>query len=216
MRYLATIVIIAFFFSNSYSQVRTSGKAAKDWTFQMGPTVGMIDGKRLAPTTYGLILQPKFIFGQLGRETSVSVSMPLTALMFSQKYGANSIVNSGFSANIPIVLDFNFYHAAFKREKRTLGAYLGAGWNFNYMNFSTYRADPIDITNDVKNNYDGLNHGPYFNAGIRIKIANGASFDIRVYGTMSLARTPLNVYGVGVLYNFGMKAKSYGQGSGWF
>ena len=202
MRYITSIIVLVLLVSNSFSQVRTSGKQKKEWAFQMGPTIGIIDGRTLSPTIYGLIIQPKYIFGQLGRENSVCIGMPLTAVMFKQKLGADSVVNGGYSVNLPIVMDFNFYHGAFKRPKRRLGAFLGAGWNFNIMSFTTARY-PGDDTRDVDANYSGLNHGPYFNGGVRIGIAKGASIDIRGYGTMSLSNPSLMVAGVAILYNFG-------------
>jgi len=208
MRHITTLIVLVLLVSNSFSQVRTSGKQRKSWVFQAGPAIGIIDGTYLSPTTYGLILEPKLIFGQLGRESSVSLGLPVTGLMFSQKAGADSVITSGYSINIPVVMDFNFYHAAFKRPKRRLGAFIGLGWDFNYMGFTTSNRE------GVKENFAGLNHGPYFNGGIRVNVANGASFDIRGYGTMSLKSKSLMVAGVALLYNFGMgKGRSKG---GWF
>ena len=208
MRHITTLIVLVLLVSNSFSQVRTTGKHRKAWAFQMGPTIGIIDGTYFSPTTYGILIEPKLIFGQLGREVSVSLGMPTKALAFSQKAGADSVISNGYSVNLPIVMDFNFYHAAFKSPKRILGAFVGFGWDMNHMIFATSNRE------GVMENFVGINHGPYFNGGIRVNVANGASFDIRGYGTMSLSKKSLMLAGVALLYNFGMgKQKRKG---GWF
>ena len=213
MRHITTLIVLVLLVSNSFSQVRTGGKQRKAWVFQMGPAIGVMDGSRFTPTIYGAILEPKFIFGQMGRKSSVSLGMPLEVLGFKQKSGKyvvsgeDSVVTSGVSINVPIVMDFNFFHGAFKRPKHRIGVFIGAGWDFNYVNFGTSNAE------DVHDTYSGLNHGPYFNGGIRFNLANNASFDIRGFGTIAV-NTELTSAGIALLYNFGMgKHKSKG---GWF
>jgi len=213
MRHITTLIVLVLLVSNSFSQVRTSGKQRKTWVFQAGGAVGVMDGTRFSPTIYGVVLEPKYIFGQMGRKSSVSLGMPLEILGYKQKSGKyrgteeDSVVTSGVSINVPIVMDFNFFHGAFKRPKHRLGAFLGFGWDFNYLNFNTSNAE------DVKDNFGGLNHGPYFNGGIRINLANNASFDIRGFGTIAV-NSQLTSAGIALLYNFGMgKHKSKG---GWF
>ncbi len=208
MRHITTLIVLVLLVSNSFSQVRTSGKQRKAWAFQAGPAIGVMDGTYFSPTIYGAILEPKFIFGQMGRKSSVSLGMPVKVLGFSQKAGVDSVISSGFSANIPIVMDFNFFHGAFKKPKHRLGAFIGAGWDFNYLNFG------ISNREGVEENFGGLNHGPYFNGGIRFYIANNASFDLRGFGSISVKNKSLMIAGVALLYNFGIgNHKSKG---GWF
>lgn len=213
MRHITTLIVLVLLVSNSFSQVRTTGKYRKTWVFQGGGAVGVMDGSRFAPTIYGLILEPKYIFGQMGRKSSVSLGMPLKILGFKQTSGKykgteeDSVVTSGVSVNVPIVMDFNFYHGAFKSSKHRVGFFIGAGWDFNILAIGTANAE------DVDEKYSGLNHGPYFNGGLRFNLANNASFDIRGFGTVAV-NSQLTSAGIALLYNFGMgKAKKKG---GWF
>jgi hypothetical protein len=160
----------------------------------------------------------------MGRHSTVSFGLPFKATYFS-KTVKDSTVYDGFSGNIPVVLDFNFYHGAFKGPDNRLGAFIGFGWNFNYVSFSTVppattSSTPGGLpgestTRDLKKDYGGLNHGPYFNGGLRFNFGNGASLDLRGFVNMGLGDKPLSLYGVALLYQFGMKKQSYSKG-GWF
>jgi hypothetical protein len=216
MRYINITVILLLVYITSFGQVRTKGKQRSEWSFSMGPSVGMMDGRLLSPVGYGAMFKPRFTFGAMGRESSASLEMPITLLSFKQKYGADSIVNQGFSVNIPFLLDFNFYHGAFKRPDKTFGLHFGGGWNFNYMSFSTARTDVEDPSRDVKTNYEGLNHGVYLDGGIRFGFKTGVSLDVRVYANITFQSPELSLYGVALVYDFGMKKRSLGQGSGWY
>jgi hypothetical protein len=216
MRKLSIVIILILIFTSSFGQVRSSKRERPTWVFSMGPTVAMFDGKLFTPTGFGAVFEPRFIFGNMGRNASASLDLPITLMSFTQKYGTDSIVNQGFSGNLPIVLDFNFFHGAYKRPDKHIGPYFGFGWNFNYLSFSTAREDKEDPSRDVKTNYEGLNHGLYVNGGFRIGIRSGVSFDIRTYAFIRFKSPEMSMYGVALLYNFGMKKKSYGQGSGWY
>lgn len=207
MRYFIITLVLILVSLTSFGQVRHKGKQRAAWTFSMGPTVGLMDGTRFAPTTYGLSIQPRLIFGSLGRHSSASLAMPVMLNSFKQTYGIDSIITNGFTANIPIVVDFNFYHGAFKNTDNKIGFYLGAGWNFNYTSFSSSNRE------GVKDNYQGLNHGVYTNGGIRFGFPSGVSFDVKVYASLVFKTPELTIYGVAVLYNFGMKKR---KGGIWF
>jgi len=223
MKYFSTLLIVLLLSSFSYSQVRSNKALRPTWVFEMGPAIGIMEATGFSPTGYGAILEPRLIFGKMGRRSTVSLGIPLKAFYFSRTV-KDSTVYDGFSANVPIVLDFNFYHGAFKGPDHKLGAYFGAGWNFNYVTFSTVPPPSTSTggvipgettTRDLKEDYGGLNHGPYFNGGIRFNFGNGASFDLRGFVNMGLGDKPLSLYGVAILYNFGMKRQSYSKG-GWF
>jgi len=210
MRYIVVTLLFILVYTTSFGQVRSNKKERTSWTFSMGPTIGLMDGTRFSPTSIGGMLEPRVIFASLGRDASVSLGMPIMLSSFKQKYGVDSVIANGFAANVPIVLDFNFFHGAFKRPDRHIGFYVGAGWNFNYNSIGTSNRE------GVKENYDGLNHGIYTNGGIKFGFKNGVSFDVKVYACLTFATPELTSYGVGLLYNFGMHKKSYGQGSGWY
>jgi hypothetical protein len=214
MRHITTLIVLVLLVSNSFSQVRTNAKHRKAWVFQAGPAIGVMDATSFAPTVYGAILEPKLIFGQMGRKSSVSLGAPIKILGLKRKSGTyresgeDSVVTSGISVNVPIVMDFNFYHGAFKSPNHRLGVFLGFGWDFNYIMLNTANKP------GVKERVEGLNHGPYFDGGIRFKFVDGASFDIRGFGSFGVNKSNVMVAGVALLYNFGMgKPKRKG---GWF
>ncbi len=215
MRHITTLIVLVLLVSNSFSQVRTGGKQRKSWAFQAGPAIGVMDASPSSgPTVYGAILEPKFIFGQMGRKSSVSLGFPISILGLKSKSGKyrgtkeDSVVTSGISVNVPITMDFNFYHGAFKGPKHRIGVFLGFGWDFNYVVLSTSNRE------GEKEASEGLNHGPYFNGGFRFNLANNASFDLRGFGTFGVNKGNTVIAGVALLYNFGMgKHKSKG---GWF
>ncbi len=222
MKYFFTLISIVIISFNSFSQVRSNKALKPTWVFQGGPVIGIMEATGFSPTGYGLLLEPKLIFGKLGREGSVSIGMPLKGIYFSRKVKDSTVYN-GSSINIPVVLDFNFYHGAKKSNEHRLGAFFGLGWNFNYITFSTVPPPttsgsvgglPGTTTRDLKKDYGGLNHGPYFDGGLRFNFGNGASFDLRGFINMGIGETPLNIYGVALLYNFGMRKQSYSR-SGW-
>jgi len=215
MRYISITLLLLLVYVISFGQVRSNKRERAAWVFSMGPEISIFDGRRFTPIGFGGLFEPRFIFGNMGRNASASVNMPITLTSFIQKYGIDSIVNKGFSANFPFVLDFNFYHGAYKSEKRHLGAYFGFGWSFNYISLSTARRDN-DPNYDVKNNYNGLNHGLYVNAGIRVGVRSGVSFGLKAFGFLRFKMPEMSMYGIAVVYNFGMKKKSYGQGSSWY
>jgi hypothetical protein len=208
MRYIGiTLVLIFLTLSSSFGQVRSNKKQRAAWTFSMGPSIGLMDGTRFSPTTMGAMFEPRLIFGSMGRHSSASLGMPLMIYSFKQSYGVDSIVTNGFTVNMPFVFDFNFYHGAFKNTDNRIGVYFGAGWNFNYTSFGTSNRE------GVKENYEGLNHGVYTNGGIKFGFPSGVSFDVKVYASLTFKTPELTLYGVALLYNFGMRKK---RGGTWY
>ena len=207
MRYIGITLILILVTLSSFGQVRSKKSQRAAWTFSMGPSIGLMDGTRFSPTTMGAMFEPRLIFGSMGRHSSTSLGMPLMLYSFKQSYGVDSIVTNGFTVNIPFVFDFNFYHGAFKNTDNKIGAYFGAGWNFNYTSFGTSNRE------GVKENYEGLNHGVYLNGGIKFGFPSGVSFDVKAYASLTFKTPELTLYGVALLYNFGMKKR---KGGTWY
>ncbi len=207
MRYIGITLILFMVSLTSFGQVRASVNKRAAWTFSMGPSIGLMDGSRFSPTTYGGMIEPRLIFGVLGRKSTTSIGMPLMIYGFKQTYGIDSVVSKGVSVNLPFVMDFNFFHGAFKNTNHYVGFYFGAGWNFNYTSFN------VSNREGVKENYKGLNHGVYTNGGIKFGFPSGVSFDVKIYASLTFKTPELTLYGVALLYNFGMKKR---KGGTWY
>ena len=126
----------------------------------------------------GITYLPRFNVMELKKEVSVSIGVPISLGFQASPFGTYFLFDSNISA------DFNVGHFATLNGNIPIGAFGGAGIDFNYLNVDGYR----------------FQIGPVFSGGLRFNLG-GRSMTIRYAQTQSLTQLGSKLSSISILSN---------------